>query len=76
MPSNKLRRFGKKLYGLLPFKQTVFTLVRGLITLPEPIYRHLHFKGEFTVKLAEHARFKMHHWGYLIENRLFWQGID
>ncbi len=51
-------------------------MVRALVTLPEPIYRHLHFKGEFTVKVAEHARFKIHHWGYLIENQLFWQGIE
>lgn len=76
MPQRKWKRYGKRLHGLIPFKQLIFTIVRAMVPVPERIFRHLHFKGEFAVKVSPTESFKVRHWGYLIENRLFWQGLE
>ncbi len=44
--------------------------------LSENIYKHLHFKGVFTVKVDANHQFKMYHLGASEENELFWGGID
>lgn len=71
-----LKRIAKCAYSAIPFKQPIFTLVRSISTVPEPIYRHLHFKGTITVPVGAKASFRMGHHGYMIENELFWQGLD
>jgi FkbM family methyltransferase len=70
-----LKRLAKRAYDALPFKQPLYTLLRAVIRLPEPVYRHLHFKGIFTVKVDERASFRIRHHGHLIENELFWRGL-
>lgn len=65
----------RKIYSLLPFKKQVFTLLKLFYTPPECIYRHLHFKGVFRVAVGN-SSFKIVHYGYQIENELFWGGIN
>lgn len=70
-----LKRIAKRAYAALPFKQPVYTALRALLPVPEPVYRHLHFKGVFTVKVDERASFRIRHHGHMIENELFWRGL-
>ncbi len=66
----------RKVYMALPFKQAVFTAIRAMWSPPERLYRHLYFKGVFTVPVAENASFQVWHRGSMIENELFWRGIQ
>jgi len=61
-------------YRLVPFKRPLFHLVRRVATVREPLYRHLHFTGEFTIRIGKRASFRMHHFGGSGENSLFWSG--
>ncbi len=64
----------KKIYSALPFKRQVFLVLR-LFSLPEGIFKHLHFEGLISVSI-EKSTFKIYHYGYQLENELFWKGID
>lgn len=66
----------KKLYAALPGKRPLFRLLRATFPMPERLYRHLHFKGEFEVPVEGGDAFRMMHHGYLIENELFWRGLQ
>lgn len=65
----------KKAYDALPFKQELFTALRW-VRPPERIYRHLHFHGIVRVAVPGGRDFRIRHHGYLIENELFWRGLD
>ncbi|OFZ00608.1 MAG: hypothetical protein A3K10_03665 [Bacteroidetes bacterium RIFCSPLOWO2_12_FULL_31_6] len=71
-----MKKILKSLYAITPFKKHFFLFLRKIVTLPEPIYKHLHFKGIFTVKIDSKHQFKMYHLGASEENELFWGGID
>lgn len=66
----------KRVYEVIPFKNHFFSLVKQITSLPEPIYKHLHFKGIFSVKLNANQSFKMYHLGNMEENEIFWGGIE
>lgn len=72
---NKLiiMRILKYIYDFLPFKKYVFRLLRPL-KLPYNLIKHLHFKGIFKVNV-ENRVFLIMHYGYQIENELFWYGL-
>jgi FkbM family methyltransferase len=61
-------------YNIIPFKKQLFTVIRNL-KLPERVYRHLIFKGVFNVRIDESASFKIMHYGFQLENEIFWSGI-
>ncbi|MBL7951194.1 MAG: FkbM family methyltransferase [Flavobacteriales bacterium] len=65
----------KRLYEAIPFKREFFGLVRSIMPVPEPVFRHLHFKGVFKVPVDSRGSFRMMHHGYVIENELFWRGL-
>jgi FkbM family methyltransferase len=65
----------KKTYNLLPFKKELFSLLKSVWTPSESIYRHLHFKDVFTVKIDSTNKFKMKHYGFQLENAIFWSGL-
>jgi len=73
--SGILKRTIKTTYKLLPFKQKMFTAIKAVCTLSEPVYRHLHFKGVFKVKVNDSSSFKIRHYGFQIENTIFWEGL-
>lgn len=68
-----MKGFLKKLYNLLPFKKYLFLLIRPF-HLSESIYKHLHFKGVIKVKI-NNRHFLMNHFGYQVENDIFWAGL-
>lgn len=65
----------RTIYGFLPFKRSCCVLLRALWTPPERISRHLTFHGDFTVNVDETHAFRLRHFGYPVENGLFWRGI-
>ena len=70
-----MKKILKKIYANFPFKQVLFTLLKKVWTPSENIYQHLHFKGEFKVKINEKNNFLIKHYGFQIENELFWAGL-
>lgn len=69
-----MRRYLKHLYRALPFKRQLFTVARNLGPPPKSIYQHLHFQGPFEVHAGDRV-FTMFHYGYQVENELFWEGV-
>jgi FkbM family methyltransferase len=63
-------------YAALPFKRQVFGVIRRFWRVPERVYRHLHFTGTFRVDVGPQSSFLMRHYGYQIENELFWTGLE
>jgi FkbM family methyltransferase len=71
---SSLRGVARGLYRAIPFKQPVFEAARRLVRVPEPVYRHLHFRGVIDVPV-EGRSFRMVHHGTQIENEVFWSGL-
>jgi FkbM family methyltransferase len=69
-----MRSLLKRLYTRLPFKQPVFKVLR-LLPLPRSVFQHLHFTGIIDIAVPGSGSFRMRHYGYMIENELFWRGI-
>lgn len=65
----------KALYKSLPLKKEIFQVLK-IFNLPRSVYQHLHFTGPFKVKIDSNHYFKMMHYGYSIENELFWSGLE
>ena len=66
----------KKIYQILPFKRSFFSLLKTVYKPNPNLYKHLHFKGIFKVKIDAQHHFKIKHFGNIIENELFWEGIN
>lgn len=66
----------RTIYAAIPFKQPLFTFIRSIIRLPESVFKHLHFKGVFRVKISNTESFLLQHHGHVIENELFWRGLN
>lgn len=60
----------------MPLKKEMFSVVKTVWTPSPDIYRHLHFKGSFKVKVDETHSFLINHYGFQIENKIFWEGLD
>jgi FkbM family methyltransferase len=70
-----VRRVLRSVYAAIPCKRQMFEGLRHL-PLPPRLYRHLHFHGVFSVEVPESKRrFRMAHFGYELENELFWGGL-
>ncbi|OIO80495.1 MAG: methyltransferase [Candidatus Omnitrophica bacterium CG12_big_fil_rev_8_21_14_0_65_43_15] len=70
-----MKKIVKIIYNIMPFKKQLFSLLKIFYKPPESVYRHLHFKGTFKVGL-DGKSFKVHHFGYQIENDIFWSGLS
>lgn len=71
-----MKKLLKSIYSLVPFKKQMFSVIKTFWTPPSSIYSHLHFKAPFDVKISDKEQFKMHHFGYEIENEIFWKGLQ
>lgn len=69
----KMKNSLKKIIHVIPFKKQLFSCLR-ILHLPESIFRHLHFKGVIDVHFDKY-QFKINHYGYQLENELFWRGL-
>lgn len=65
----------KKTYELIPFKKHLFVGLKFFYKPSKRIYQHLHFKSIFKVKITNNESFVIKHYGYELENELFWMGI-
>lgn len=65
----------KYIYELIPFKKQLFVVIKFLLNPSKNTYQHLHFKGVFKVKISDKESFAIKHYGYELENELFWKGI-
>jgi FkbM family methyltransferase len=70
-----MKKLVKAIYSFIPLKKEIFIILRLIWRPSERIYRHLHFKGIFSVPLGKSRSFKMKHFGYQVENDIFWSGI-
>ncbi len=65
----------KKIYNAIPLKRELYSVIKTVWTPPEYIYKHLHFRSSFTVKINDSKRFKLYHNNSWIENEIFWNGL-
>jgi FkbM family methyltransferase len=70
-----LKGFLHALYDRAPLKQPLFELARRVGTPPERLYRHLLFRGVFETRVDDRS-FLMQHYGFQVENELFWSGLN
>jgi len=70
-----MRQLVRSTYNILPFKREIFAVLRKFVGLKERHYKHLHFKGIFDVEIDEQHSFRMRHYGFELENSIFWEGI-
>jgi FkbM family methyltransferase len=70
-----LKPIVRKIYSGIPFKPAMFALVKRAATPPETLYRHLHFTGDFRVAVDREHAFLIRHYGFEVENELFWRGL-
>jgi FkbM family methyltransferase len=71
-----VKKILKKIYDLIPFKEVLFRTLKIFWVPPEFVYRHLHFKGKMKIKIDEEHSFKVYHYGYALENEMYWSGVD
>lgn len=65
----------KQFYDLLPAKKQLFSALKQVYIPSENIYKHLHFKSVFDVNIDKNNSFKLKHYGYQVENEIFWGGL-
>jgi FkbM family methyltransferase len=71
-----MKFFLKTVYSLIPFKKQIFSILRTVWVPRQSLYKHLHFKGRFRVQVEPGKSFQLIHYGFEIENEIFWRGID
>jgi FkbM family methyltransferase len=74
LPQKNLMNILKLFYRLIPFKKQIFMEIRK-INLSHKIYQHLAFKDKFRVKIEKNKSFLLNHYGFEVENEIFWKGI-
>lgn len=70
-----LKKIFRVLYDFIPLKKNIFLFLK-IFKLPRNITKHLWFRGKIKIKIENNIYFKMYHYGCLIENELFWYGIN
>jgi len=68
-----MKRILKNILNIIPFKKELFSLLK-VLPIPESVFKHLYFKGIINV-CFENYQFKINHYGYQLENELFWKGL-
>lgn len=63
----------KQFYNIVPLKKQLFSYLKHFYSPSESVYKHLHFKGDFDVLIDEEHSFKLRHYGFQIENEIFWE---
>ncbi len=71
-----MKKILKTIYNYLPFKKELFSVIKIFWIPKESIFKHLYFKGMFTVKIDNTRRFKLHHHNFQIKNEIFWTGLQ
>lgn len=70
-----MKKYLKTIYNYIPFKKGIFSVLKRVWKPTPSVYKHLHFKGVITVPVDSGSSFKMNHYGYQVENDIFWSGL-
>lgn len=71
----RIRRAIGGFYDAMPLKRPLMSVLRPF-GVPEPLYRHLHFRGAFSLRVpGAPTPLRIYHSGTEIENELFWEGL-
>lgn len=65
----------KKIYQTIPLKREFYSLIRPVFSPSKSVYQHLHFEGPIRVEVEPGKFFKMVHYGFEVENDIFWAGL-
>ena len=65
----------KFFYNAIPFKKFIFLFVKIFYVPSRTLYQHLTFKGVTSINL-DGNKLKIYNTATLIENQLFWRGIE
>ena len=71
-----MKKIIRAIYQILPFKKEIFQLLKKVWSPSPRIYRHLHFKAVIKVQAEPGKWFRMRHYGFEIENEIFWKGLE
>ena len=71
-----MRKIIKIIYELIPLKKQIFVALKKVYTPNQSVYKHFNFTGVIDLKLNEEKSFKMKHYGFELENELFWNGVQ
>jgi len=71
-----MKRLIKRIYASVPFKLQIMTLVKKIFHPGESVYKHLYFKGDITIPIDKSNSFRIRHYGYQVENDIFWAGLE
>jgi FkbM family methyltransferase len=71
-----MKQLLKSAYNAIPLKKDVYTVLKKIWTPPESIFKHLHFKDIFRVNSDADHSFLIRHYGFAIENEIFWKGLN
>ena len=71
-----MRKIIKIIYELIPLKKQIFVALKKVYTPNQSVYKHFNFTGIIDLKLNEEKSFKMKHYGFELENELFWNGVQ
>lgn len=73
-----IKKIFLNVYGFIPLKRELFSVIRFFYIPSERIFRHLYFKGVFKVKIDSAHTFLMQHYGsgFAMESDHFWKGAE
>ncbi len=71
-----MKIFLKSVYGAIPLKKEIFSLLKIVWQPSENTYKHLHFQGVFEARVDEESTFKVKNYGHFLENEIFWGGLE
>lgn len=71
-----MKKLLKSIYLKLPLKKQLFVIAKKIFNPSENVYKHLHFQDNFSVRVDAAHSFKMRHYGFELENELFWRGLE
>lgn len=71
----KMKKLIKFIYKAIPLKKQLFTILKWFWKPKQNIYKHLTFDDIFKIKISKNLYFKMNHFGFELENFLFWEGL-
>lgn len=70
-----MKQILKAIYKALPFKKSIYSIIRKFYKPKKSLYQHLYFTGNFRVNINENKNFLIRHYGFQVENELFWNGV-
>ena len=69
-----MKKIIKSIYNYIPFKKELYLALKRNWKPRESLYKHLHFKESFSVKIDFNKSFDIYN-ETQIENEIFWEGL-